>query len=246
MNRKYQLLIITVVIHQLVYHAQCYSYGEEDAQVDSALKRLLVRRQSCSDPNMCLSQWGYCGYGSAYCGQGCRGGPCIGATTTPKPQPSGCSDPNACLSQYGYCGYTTEYCGQGCRAGPCIGATTTPKPQPSGCSDPNACLSQWGYCGYGAEYCGQGCKGGPCTGTGTGNGGDIINDQNFACAFNTLDAQTRGQRLDGLRRSGYKPGNADEAAVFLGHVYHETDGLKTLTEYCASSNSKFNILSCAK
>ena len=94
------------------------------------------------------------------------------------------------------------------------------------------CLSQWGYCGTTTEYCGEGCRGGPCTGPGP-SGGDIINDQNFACAFNNLDGATRGQRLDGLRRSGYRPGNADEAAVFLAHVFHETDGLRTLTEYCA-------------
>ena len=104
------------------------------------------------------------------------------------------------------------------------------------CPDASMCLSQWGYCGTTTEYCGEGCRGGPCIGPGPGpgpSGGDIINDQNFACAFNNLDGSTRGQRLDGLRRSGYRPGNADEAAVFLAHVYHETDGLRTLTEYCA-------------
>ena len=115
------------------------------------------------------------------------------------------------------------------------------------CPDASMCLSQWGYCGTTDEYCGTGCKGGPCKGNGGGNNGGnnggndggIITDSNFGCVFNTLDGSTRGQRLDGLRRSGYKPGNADEAAVFLAHVFHETDGLRTLTEYCAPGKSHF-------
>jgi hypothetical protein len=109
------------------------------------------------------------------------------------------------------------------------------------CPDGNMCLSQWGYCGFGNEYCGEGCQGGPCHGN-QGNNGDIINEQNFQCAFNNLDDGTRNQRLDGLRRSGWKPHNKDEAAVFLAHVYHETDGLKTLTEYCAPGESFLFIL----
>ena len=114
-----------------------------------------------------------------------------------------CPDANMCLSQWNYCGYTDEYCGEGCEAGPCKGKITPP----ALCSDPYACLSQYDYCGYTAEYCGQGCKAGPCTGTGGSNigknggsnNGDIITDENFACAFNNFDDQTRGQRLDGLR-----------------------------------------------
>jgi hypothetical protein len=111
------------------------------------------------------------------------------------------------------------------------------------CSDPTLCLSEWGYCGTGADYCGDGCQSGPCSGTGGGGGGgnngDIITDNNFQCSFNTLDDGTRGQRLAGLRQSGWKPQNSDEAAVFLAHVYHETDGLKTLTEYCAPGKFRF-------
>jgi hypothetical protein len=119
----------------------------------------------------------------------------------------------------------------------------------SSCPDPQMCLSQWGYCGIGSAYCGDGCQSGPCTSNGGqsgggGNSGDIINDNNFQCAFNNLDDQTRGQRLDGLRKSGYTPLNADEAAVFLAHVYHETGGLSTLTEYCAPG--KFELISIKK
>ncbi|XP_031474786.1 endochitinase EP3-like [Nymphaea colorata] len=32
--------------------------------------------------NLCCSQFGYCGVGPAYCGQGCRGGPCSGGGGT--------------------------------------------------------------------------------------------------------------------------------------------------------------------
>lgn len=104
------------------------------------------------------------------------------------------------------------------------------------CADPNHCLSQWGYCGTGADYCGTGCQAGPCSsGGGQTGGGDnsIITEQNFACVFNTLDAGTRLSRFNGLKSSGWAPSNKDEAAVFLAHVFHETDGLKTIREYCA-------------
>jgi hypothetical protein len=71
---------------------------------------------------------------------------------------------------------------------------------------------------------------------------DIINDQNFACVFNTISDATRKNRLDGLRKSGWKATNKEEAAVFLAHVFHETDGLKTTREYCAPGQSSFKII----
>ena len=109
------------------------------------------------------------------------------------------------------------------------------------CPDSNMCRSKWGFCGVGNDYCGEGCSAGPCSngnggsgnGGNTGGDGNIINDQTFACAFNTIDAGTRASRLTGLRNSGWKPANKDEAAVFLAHVFHETDGLKVIREYCA-------------
>ena len=104
------------------------------------------------------------------------------------------------------------------------------------CPDSNMCRSKWGYCGTGDEYCGQGCTAGPCFGgngnTGSGDG-SIITDQTFSCVFNTIDAGTRANRFSGLKKSGWKPANKDEAAVFLAHVFHETDGLKVIREYCA-------------
>lgn len=74
---------------------------------------------------------------------------------------------------------------------------------------------------------------------GSSFGEDIITDQRFACVFNTIDGPTRSNRLAGLRKSGWKPANADEAAVFLAHVCHETDGLKVIREYCAPGSSSF-------
>ena len=215
MNGKHSVLLTAYLIFQLITNIYC-TINDEDPKVNSNLKRLLVRRQACTDPNMCLSQWGYCGTGVAYCGQGCKAGPCLGVSTT-----------------------TTRTTRTTTRSTTATTRTTSGS-QLSPCSDPNACLSQYGYCGTTDEYCGQGCKAGPCKTTG-GNGGSTngynITDSNFACVFNNLNASTRGQRLNGLRRSGYRPGNKDEAAVFLAHVYHETDGLKTLTEYCAPGKS---------
>ncbi|CAF1004586.1 unnamed protein product [Rotaria sp. Silwood1] len=106
-----------------------------------------------------------------------------------------------------------------------------------GCQDPSLCLSKWGYCGTGSAYCDDGCQAGPCTGNGGGNGGSgsvgDIDSNTFACVFNTIDSTTRTDRFNGLKASGWKPQNKEEAAVFLAHVFHETDGLKTMREYCA-------------
>ncbi len=103
------------------------------------------------------------------------------------------------------------------------------------CPDSKMCLSKWNYCGYSSDYCGDGCQSGSCT----NNNQYFITDQQFKCAFNTLDTNTRQIRLNILRKSNWKPANANEAAVFLSDVYHETDGLRTLTEYCAPSKFYF-------
>ncbi|UJR34723.1 hypothetical protein I4U23_027500 [Adineta vaga] len=62
---------------------------------------------------------------------------------------------------------------------------------------------------------------------------EIITEENFACVFNSINATIRKNRFDGLKKSGWKASNKDEAAVFLAHVFHETDGLKAAREYCA-------------
>lgn len=40
-----------------------------------------VSGQNCGcAPNLCCSQYGYCGTGPPYCGTGCRSGPCTGSS----------------------------------------------------------------------------------------------------------------------------------------------------------------------
>ncbi|KAL9233169.1 hypothetical protein vseg_008199 [Gypsophila vaccaria] len=49
---------------------------------------ILTWAQNCGcDPDLCCSQYGYCGSSEAYCGQGCKSGPC----DTPSGAPSGSS-----------------------------------------------------------------------------------------------------------------------------------------------------------
>ncbi|CAF1221734.1 unnamed protein product [Rotaria magnacalcarata] len=109
----------------------------------------------------------------------------------------------------------------------------------SSCSSPSDCQSKWGYCGTGSDYCGDGCRGGPCWGNNNPSGGrgggsvGVIDSNAFACVFNSIDSSARTKQFDALTASGWTPNNKDEAAVFLAHVYHETDGLKTMREYCS-------------
>ncbi|CAF4974562.1 unnamed protein product [Rotaria sp. Silwood1] len=136
------------------------------------------------------------------------------------------------MSKWGYCGTGPDYCGAGCQAGPCTGTGGGP------CPISTQCRSKWGYCGTGPDYCGEGCQAGPCSGSGGGGGSGggsagVIDSTKFACAFNTIDSALRATRFNGLLATGWKPANSDEAAVFLAHVFHETDGLKTMREYCA-------------
>ena len=114
----------------------------------------------------------------------------------------------------------------------------------SSCScSKNECCSKWGYCGKGDAYCGQGCQSGPCKISPQAmNAGFNITTEMFACVFPAIDADLRAQRLKGfteaMEQMKWKPINSTEAAVFLAHVSHETDGLKTLVEYCAKHGSK--------
>lgn len=39
----------------------------------------------CADTTLCCSEWGYCGTGEKYCGDGCQNGPCW---TSPPPPPA--------------------------------------------------------------------------------------------------------------------------------------------------------------
>jgi chitinase len=42
---------------------------------------------ACPDNTMCCSQYNYCGTGDAYCGEGCKNGPCNAGGTPPAPVP---------------------------------------------------------------------------------------------------------------------------------------------------------------
>ena len=107
----------------------------------------------------------------------------------------------------------------------------------------NECCSKWGYCGKTDGYCGEGCQSGPCkVAPNTIHDGFNITSEAFACAFPNIDDDLRVRRLKGLTQAmelmKWKVVNSTEAAVFLAHVSHETDGLKTLVEYCSKQDSK--------
>ncbi|KAB1225305.1 Basic endochitinase CHB4 [Morella rubra] len=52
-----------------------------------------VKAQNCGcATNLCCSQFGYCGIGDAYCGQGCKGGPCNSSPSTPSTNDVSVSD----------------------------------------------------------------------------------------------------------------------------------------------------------
>ena len=41
----------------------------------------LISSQNCDcEPDLCCSQWGYCGTSDDYCGKGCQSGPCTAAS----------------------------------------------------------------------------------------------------------------------------------------------------------------------
>lgn len=108
----------------------------------------------------------------------------------------------------------------------------------------NECCSKWGYCGITEAYCGTGCQSGPCqVSSKTMNMPSFdITSEAFACIFPKINISLRTHRFKGLiaamKLMKWKPVNSIEAAIFLAHVSHETDGLKTLTEYCSLKNCK--------
>jgi hypothetical protein len=110
------------------------------------------------------------------------------------------------------------------------------------CSE-NECCSKLGYCGKTDAYCGEGCQSGPCKASrNTIHDYFGITSEAFECVFPNIDDDLRAQRFKGLIEAmelmKWKPMNSTEAAVFLSHVSHETDGLKTLVEYCSKQGSK--------
>lgn len=107
---------------------------------------------------------------------------------------------------------------------------------------PHECCSKWGYCGKGEDYCGKNCQSGACYKSISRKPREaIITSEMFTCVFSKIDHALRARRLKGLVEAmsemQWQPINRVEAAVFLSHVSHETDGLKTLVEYCAGPGS---------
>ncbi|KAJ0261876.1 hypothetical protein HA466_0049100 [Hirschfeldia incana] len=90
----------------------------------------IVNSQNCGcAPNLCCSQYGYCGTTDAYCGAGCRSGPCKGSGT-----PSGGGSVgsivtygffNNIINQANFCyieeinGASRDYCDENNRQYPC-------------------------------------------------------------------------------------------------------------------------------
>lgn len=104
------------------------------------------------------------------------------------------------------------------------------------------CCSRWGYCGKTDEYCGTGCQSGPCKEKKMTKSSFSLNYDHFICAFPNIDSQLRARRYHGLieamEQMQWQPKNDIELAIFFAHVSHETDGLRTLVEYCAKHASK--------
>ena len=67
----------------------------------------------------------------------------------------------------------------------------------------------------------------------------IITKATFRCVFSELNETLLDQRFRGLKETKWTPVNKIEAAIFLAHVSHETDGLRTLVEYCQATNCMF-------
>jgi hypothetical protein len=142
----------------------------QDVQVQDPTQNpaVVVCGSKACGSNECCSQYGWCGIGLAYCGTGCKGGPCInGATPTPTPQvtPTPAPRPTPQVT-------------------PTPQVVPTPAPPPPVAqpvaqlveltpqdTNPDAsgkicenskrvcetglCCSKWGWCGAGTNFCNQ-------------------------------------------------------------------------------------------
>ncbi|GJN11457.1 hypothetical protein PR202_ga29652 [Eleusine coracana subsp. coracana] len=115
----------------------------------------------CRD-NLCCSQHGWCGLGSAYCGTGCQSGPCCVNARCGRQAGNAVCPNNLCCSNAGYCGLGSLYCGTGCQSGPCRADMRCGRQNGGRLCGNNLCCSQSGICGLGPEYCGAGCQSGAC------------------------------------------------------------------------------------
>ncbi|KUJ12802.1 uncharacterized protein LY89DRAFT_785380 [Mollisia scopiformis] len=97
-------------------------------------------------PELCCSQYGYCGSTADFCSTGCQvgAGYCWPETGPPPTQNGYCGalhngttcvgwPTGQCCSQYGSCGNTTDYCGGGCQSefGICDIVSSSPAPGPN-------------------------------------------------------------------------------------------------------------------
>jgi hypothetical protein len=126
---------VTTVGYVQWSQTQTYPAGGPVAPVSvpkSAPKSAPTGGNSGCPSGQCKSQWGYCGTGPDYCGQGCQAGPCTGSPkpvpVAPKPVPKPVAAPKAAPTG-GFCAGSGKVC------------------------DPGFCCSKWGYCGQGAAYC---------------------------------------------------------------------------------------------
>jgi hypothetical protein len=151
-----------------------------------------------------------------------------------------------CKSKQGHCGVGPKFCGTDCESGSCTKSQSKSEHQPDKIVEHHNNLKanlksdkkeKHHNVSHSKAKPGK-VKPGKVK-PGKGKGKEIINEKTFQCAFNGLNAKTRKERLGALRKSGWKPGNKDEAAVFLAHVYHETGGLKQLNEKCAPGKFTF-------
>ena len=99
------------------------------------------------------------------------------------------------------------------------------------------CCSKWGYCGRTDAYCGEGCQSAPCKNVAMKNWNHLLIPPDiFACVFSQLEPHLRARRYRALTEAmvatKWRPTNKVEAAIFLAHISHATNGLGTLAQSC--------------
>ena len=107
------------------------------------------------------------------------------------------------------------------------------------------CCSKWGYCGRTEAYCGDGCQSGPCNDVPMKKSShSLITPDVFACVFPQLELNLRAQRyralVEAMIASKWRPASKVEAAIFLAHVSHATNGLKTLAQSCPTPECEWS------
>ncbi|CAF1591733.1 unnamed protein product, partial [Adineta steineri] len=171
----------------------------------------------CQPPcasGFCCSKWGFCGNTPLHCDNQQND---TYNTLCQPPCASG-----FCCSKWGFCGDTPLHCTDSGRCSPTCA--------------PGLCCSKWGYCGSTSEYCNNKPE--------VGANDTSLTRKRFDCIFDQLDSGARDKRWQGLQEAlsmvQFQAQNRDELIMFLAHVSHETDGLKTYEEYCGQSGACAN------